>query len=80
MSGGLIAAVQLEPGGLQLWHPIGSRAPMAWKGSGDSFHLHPLEMDPHSVSFKLIHFSGMGVSSGTASDRAARQKNRPCDE
>jgi hypothetical protein len=91
MSGGLVGAVQLEPAGLRLFQPatlviqpsvpipFGSEAPIAWHGGGSDLYLHPLVRDPKTITFKWMHFSGAGMSSGTSADRAAVQGNSPCD-
>lgn len=92
MSGGLIAAVQLEPSGLRLFEaatlvlktprpiPLGTESPVAWKKNGNDFHNYPLQIDPNTITFKLLHFSGAGVASGTEADRANQRASIPCDK
>src|SRR6185503_6111098 len=100
LSGGLAAAVQLEPDGLRLFNfatlvvePPQSLSPnqetsFAWDQAGDDFHLFPMQtpnstrrenargsalaLNPRGLIFKLLHFSGYGVGSGTDADRAAQ--------
>jgi hypothetical protein len=76
-SGGLVAAVQLEPEGLLLWEPasltiepavpidVTEQLSFTWHGQGKRFHLYPLQVDPSSITMKLVHFSGYGVGRGT---------------
>ena len=90
-SGGMVAAVQLEPRGLRLFQlatltistptpiPIGAETPLAWHGDGSDMYLHPLLVDPSSITFKLIHFSGAGVANGTSAERDAQIVRVPCD-
>lgn len=105
LSGGLAAAVQLEPDGLRLFNmatlviePPQSVSPsletsFAWDQTGDDFHLFPMlppssiqrenvkasgpQLSPRGLVFKLLHFSGYGVGSGTDADRAAQQQRQP---
>src|SRR5438105_12327121 len=61
-SGGMAAAVQLEPRGLRLFRlatltiatpipiPIGAETPLAWHGDGSDMYLHPLLLDPKSIT------------------------------
>ena len=89
LSGGFVAGVQLEPEGLRLYSPatltIALPNPIqpqfetsfAYHGAGESFHLYPLEIDPRQISFNLLHFSGYGLGSGTADDRAALNARPP---
>ena len=77
LSGGLVAAVQLEPEGLLLWEPASltiepavqvdvlEQLSFTWREQGEGFHLYPLQIDPSSITMKLVHFSGYGLSSGT---------------
>src|SRR2546430_13631246 len=91
MTSVLVATLLLQPAGHRLFQPatlviqpskpvpIGSEAPIAWHGSGSDLYLHPLARDPKTITFKLMHFSGAGMSSGTSADRATMQANSPCD-
>ena len=105
LSGGLAAAVQLEPGGLRLFNfatlliePPQSLSPnqetsFAWDQDGNDLHLFPMQtpngtrrenargiglpLNPRGLIFKLLHFSGYGVGSGTDGDRAAQRQRQP---
>src|SRR5438105_618387 len=91
-SGGLVAAVQLEPSGLRLFQlatltvltprpvPLDAETPIAWHRDGRDLYLHPLAVDPQTMTFKLLHFSGVGVSNGTSAERAAQAARFPCDQ
>jgi hypothetical protein len=88
---GMIAAVQLEPRGLRLFKmatlsimtptpiPLGAETPMGWHRDGSDMYLQPLFRDPKSITFKLIHFSGVGVANGTNAERQAQLARIPCD-
>ena len=77
LSGGLAAAVQLEPEGLLLWEPasltiepavpvpVPDQLSFTWHERGERFHLYPLQVDPSSITMNLVHFSGYGVGRGT---------------
>lgn len=90
-TGGLVAAVQLEPNGLRLLElatlaiatpqpiPLAAQTPIAWRGQGNDLHLHALTRDPRTIQFKLTHFSGAGMSNGTAAERSAYVARIPCD-
>ncbi len=72
LSGGLQAAVQLQPEGLQLYQlatltivPDASVAPdrqmsFAYQGNGSEFHLQPIHLGS-AIVFDRAHFSGYGV-------------------
>lgn len=91
-SGGLVAGVQLEPTGLRLLQlatltlamprpvPPGLETPMAWHDNGRDLYLHPLVVDPKVIAFKLIHFSGAGIGSGTSTERKSKLASLPCDQ
>jgi hypothetical protein len=80
LSGGLVAAVQVEPEGLLLWTPaaltieppapvaVSEEMAFAYRGQGTGFHLYPLQIDPSSITMRLVHFSGYGVGRGTDAD------------
>ena len=87
MSGGLVGGVQMGPDGLQLLEPAKLTitphpgAPttrltaFAYHGNGANLGLVPL--DPGGLSFELMHFSGDGVGSASAADRAAQYAHAP---
>ena len=91
LSGGLRAAVQLQPEGLRLLAPatltIDATQPLSssgqkpigfgYHGNGDEFHLFPTVISGSHVELKLMHFSGYGVGSGTDSDVQAQQQRTP---
>lgn len=88
-SGGLGAAVQLEPDGLRLARPATltieptrslsptELTPFAYRDDGQEFHMYPLVRDPTRVAFSLLHFSGYGTGSGTEEERATQMDNQP---
>ena len=71
---GRVAAVQLEPSGLQLMKaaelaitpadsiPLREQLALAWYGAGDDAHQYPLRVDPDRIEMDLLHFSGYGVT------------------
>jgi hypothetical protein len=77
LSGGLVAAVQLEPEGLLLWEPasltiepviplpVEDQLSFSWRQEGERFHPYPLTLDPSVITMNLVHFSGYGVGRGT---------------
>jgi hypothetical protein len=83
LSGGLVAAVQLEPEGLLLWEPASltiepavqvdvlEQLSFTWREQGEGFHLYPLQIDPSSITMKLVHFSGYGLGRGTDAEADA---------
>jgi hypothetical protein len=89
-SGGLVAAVQLEPDGLQLFQmatltikpaksvPIEKQVAVGFHGSGDNLYMQPL--DPVAgISLHILHFSGAGVASGITGEIEEQAKNPPTD-
>ncbi len=89
-SGGLIAGVQLEPDGLQLFQmatltikpkkdvPIAKQVAVSYHGSGDNLYMLPL--DPTAgISMHILHFSGYSVASGITGEIEAQAKNPPDD-
>jgi hypothetical protein len=89
-SGGLVAGVQLEPDGLELFQmatltikpakdvPIANQVAVAYHGTGDNLHMQPL--DPTAgISMHILHFSGDGVASGITGEIEAQAKNPPTD-
>ncbi len=88
LSGGLVAAVDLKPDGLQLMKPakltikppgsvpLEEQTGFSYHADGEDFHLQPLDFGAQ-LSFSLTHFSAYGVGRGTDADRAAQQKRYP---
>jgi hypothetical protein len=89
-SGGLVAGVQLEPDGLELFQmatltikpakdvPIASQVAVAYHGTGDNLYMQPL--DPTAgISMHILHFSGDGVASGISGEIEEQAKNPPTD-
>jgi hypothetical protein len=74
IGGGLVAAVDLQPSGLQLWEPViltidpVAEIPVAdqtaFMISEGEFVLHPFVLDSAEMKLPLIHFSTPGVGSG----------------
>jgi uncharacterized membrane protein YphA (DoxX/SURF4 family) len=89
-SGGLVAGVQLEPDGLELFQmatltikpakdvPIANQVAVSYHGTGDNLYMQPL--DPTSgISMHILHFSGNGVASGITGEIEEQAKNPPTD-
>jgi hypothetical protein len=89
-SGGLVAGVQLEPDGLELFQmatltikpakdvPIANQVAVAYHGTGDNLYMQPL--DPTAgISMHILHFSGNGVASGITGEIDEQAKNPPTD-
>jgi hypothetical protein len=90
-SGGLRAAVQLQPEGLRLLQPAtlvidgaqplnsgGQRAiGFGYHRTGDEFHLFPAVISGSHAELALMHFSGYGVGSGSDGDVQAQQQRAP---
>jgi hypothetical protein len=84
-SGGLAGGVQMAPDGLQLLRPArltiapasppagAVRLPFGYARAGESLHLLPEGDD----GIEIDHFSGAGLASGTAEDRAAQRARVP---
>ena len=82
LSGGLGAAVSLEPEGLRLYNyatltivparaiPLAQQTFFGFQNSGEDFHLEPPVPGSSALQIKLLHFSGYGMGSGTDADRA----------
>jgi hypothetical protein len=89
-SGGLVAGVQLEPDGLQLFRmatltikparsvPIAKQVAVGYHGSGDNLYMQPLDRVA-GISIHLLHFSGAGVASGITGEIEEQAKNPPGD-
>jgi hypothetical protein len=79
LSGGLVAAVHLEPEGLRFNSPVMLRIEPArevpvqqqvglgYLGDGSDLHLYPLERG-RALTMRLLHFSGFGIGLGTMVD------------
>jgi hypothetical protein len=89
-SGGLVAGVQLEPDGLELFEmatltikpakdvPIANQVAVSYHGTGDNLFMQPL--DPtEGISMHILHFSGDGVASGSTGEIEEQAKNPPTD-
>lgn len=80
LSGGSVAAVHIEPSGLQLMKaatltiraqrevPVGEQVAFAYYGGGSDAHHVPLSPDPRRVEMKLLHFSGYGFGQAAPND------------
>lgn len=80
LSGGSVAAVHIEPSGLQLMKaatltiraqreiPVGEQVAFAYYGGGSDAHHVPLSPDPRRVEMKLLHFSGYGFGQAAPGD------------
>lgn len=78
----LLAAVHFEPEGLTFKALGGATltielpsAPVApfgfgWEGSGEEFHLRPKQIAGATLSFDVLHFSGVGAAEGDADGAA----------
>jgi len=83
LSGGLRAAVQLEPEGLRFFAhatltfaparvvPVDRQALFGWTASGQDFGLVTPSPGAADPVVKILHFSGYGVGDGSAAERAA---------
>jgi hypothetical protein len=89
LSGGLAAAADISPDGLQLQEPatltIEPADPQtgdlsvgfAYHGDGAEFHLYPAAFDDNTITVQLSHFSGYGAGAGTAADIAGQLERVP---
>ena len=80
LKGGSVAAVHIEPSGLQLMKaatltirtgrevPVGEQVAFGYYGGGNDAHRYPMSPDPKRVEMKLLHFSGYGVGQAPAND------------
>jgi hypothetical protein len=90
MSGGLVAAVHLEPEGLRFnlpgvlsieparEVPVKQQLGFGYLGGGSDLHLYPLERG-RPLAMKVVHFSGIGVAAGTPADVGALRQRPPAD-
>lgn len=91
LSGGLVAAVQLEPDGLELLRPgtLTMELPkplpsndlltvgFTYAGNGQEFHLNPSSIQGQTITQTLYHFSGKGSGQGTKTDVKNQQTKHP---
>lgn len=89
LSGGLRAAVDLQPEGLLFETPArlditapGTLDPKTLLGfgaqsDGNQFALRPSFVTNHTVSLYLWHFTMSGIGNGTTTDSGAQAQNRP---
>jgi hypothetical protein len=93
LSGGLVAAVQLGPEGLQLFQAgtlvirpptpvaVDSEIPFAWRGSGEEFFLYPPDpLATPEITLDVFNLSGYGVGRGTPADQTAQAGRIPENE
>jgi hypothetical protein len=90
-SGGLAAGVQLETSGLRFVEfvtvEITGHPPVAtsketgflYQRDGAEFQLTPFEASPSKTTFRIIHFSGVGIAEGTEAERNAQLLRRTRD-
>lgn len=83
-AGGLAAGVQLEPSGLRFsdyvtveisGHPPVEPAQetgFLYQRDGVEFQLYPVQESASKTTFKIIHFSGVGIAKGTEAERNAQ--------
>lgn len=74
LTGGLVAAVQFAPDGLQLWQPAtltielaaapdpGDLAGFGWASGGDDIHLTLVAVEGNTLTLGVTHFSGTGAA------------------
>ena len=80
LAGGSIAAVHIEPSGLQLMRaatltirpvvevPVPEQVAYSYAGTGDDAYQYPLSADPAAIEMKILHFSGYGFGRAAADD------------
>jgi hypothetical protein len=81
LSGGMTAAVQLEPDGLQLNRAatltietpssiaLDAMTPLGWYGAGENLYLNLFLPGEKGIVLPVHHFSGYGVGQGTGAER-----------
>jgi hypothetical protein len=88
LTGGLVAAVEFAPDGLQLWQPatllIELPAPspadvvgFGWNGAGEDFHLALATPEGSTLRLDVTHFSGAGAAIVAPENFAALQALPP---
>lgn len=80
LAGGSIAAVHIEPSGLQLMRaatltirpvvdvPVPEQVAYSYAGTGDDAYQYPLSTDPAKIEMKILHFSGYGFGRAAPGD------------
>ncbi len=80
LAGGSLAAVHIEPSGLQLMRaatltirpvvdvPVGEQVAYSYAGTGDDAYRYPLSADPGKIEMKILHFSGYGFGRAAPDD------------
>jgi hypothetical protein len=83
-SRGLAAGVQLEPSGLRFGNfvtlevtghppvPADEETGFLYQQDGDEFQLYPVQEDAGKTTFRIMHFSGVGIARGTEAERNAQ--------
>jgi hypothetical protein len=83
LSGGVAAAVQLQPEGLVLFQPAtltiepatpiapDQVTPIAWRNAGEGMIMYPPELGTSKLVLKLLHFSGYGAGISNDREKAA---------
>jgi len=91
-SGGLVAAVDLQPSGLSLMDaarltirtpsplPQAEETPFAWNGSGEDFFLYPPVAANGDLQMYVFHLGGYGVGRGTDNERLTQAGREPVGE
>lgn len=91
---GVMAAVQFEPDGLALDQdailtivpavnvPVQNQTPIGYLGAGNDLHIAPMVVPASpatAIQLRISHFSGVGLASGTAAERASLMLRRAAD-
>jgi hypothetical protein len=88
LSGGLVAAVQLEPEGLHFNAPVVLRIEpvrtvlpaeqigFGYLRDGDDFHPYPVDSGS-GLQVRLLHFSGAGIATGSRAEASALAQRAP---
>ncbi len=89
LHGGLLGAVHIEPSGIQLLKPViltlggvkpapSGNAPVGftYQGTGAEFHL-LWAVIGQTITFQLVHFSGVGVGGGSQQDLNDQAQRAP---
>ena len=91
-SGGLVAALDLQPSGVYLREgarlTIHTSSPVsqteettfAWNGSGEDFFLYPPVAANGDLQMSVSHFGGYGVARGTETERQSQSGKEPVGE
>jgi|WetSurMetagenome_2_1015567.scaffolds.fasta_scaffold20036_3 hypothetical protein len=88
---GMVGSVQFEPDGLFLYEdafltiepaqavPVENQILFGYRGTGQDVHLEIPGPDKQKIQIRVPHFSGVGLGSGMATDRAALLLSRAAD-